>query len=132
MDTGIIKKTVASEIGGIVTSVTPKGITVAPFSKDKNKETKDISLSHSYNNYDRYNEGDPVVVVTYNILRYATNEDYMRLDVLAQFNNETPKHPTYIKDSRVEIETPREYKDRKEREAREAQEAKSASRDEGR
>ena len=129
MDTdNLFKRTVISEIGGIVTTVTPKGIIVSPFSKAKDKNVKDITLSHSYNNYDRYSVGDSVVVVTYKFLRPSTNEDITRFDFLAQYNHETSRHPQYVTDKRVEIETPAEYKARKAREALEAQKAREASR----
>ena len=134
MDTDLTKEVVASEIAGLVTSVTPNGITVAPFSKDKNKETKEITLSHQYNNYERYSVGQPVVVVTYKGLRTPTDSDLTRLDFLANYNHTTPKHPAYVTYKRVEIETPEEYKERKIREAQEAQEArkKNHNDDEGR
>ena len=126
MNTDFTKETVVSEIAGLVTSVTPNGITVAPFSKDKNKDTKEITLSHTYNieKYKQCSVGQPIVIVTYKGLRTPTDSDLTRLDFLANYNHTTPKHPAYVTYKRVEIETPTEYKERKVREAIEAQKAR--------
>ena len=133
MDTDLTKETIVSEIAGIVTSVTPNAITVAPFSKDKNEKTKDITLSPTYS--EQCSVGHPVVIVTYKGLRAPTDSDLTRLDFLSSYNHTTPKHPAYVTYNRVEIETPAEYKERKAREALEAQKAREKnynSDDEGR